>query len=403
MGLASLQANKFRAGLTILGVMIGVGSVIGLASIVNGLDAAFNNEIDSIGSNTLIVTKFPFDFDLEKLSEEDRNRPRITEGEAMAVVKNCPHIDGVSPQNYYFKPGGNQVKYKNRKGNRPRIMGTWPDYTKVSNSDVSRGRFISEADVKLRAMVCVIGPDLATVLFEEARAVGKEIRVNGYRLEVVGLLEKKESNFDDEGENNTVFIPLSTYKKMYPWEEELLLVVKADTYDNIEIAKEEIIGALRVYRSVPFNKANNFAISTQDNLKDFVSNITGYIYLAMVIITSVGLMVGGIGVMNIMLVSVTERTREIGVRKAVGAKRANIVLQFLTEAMTLSAVGGVVGIIIGLVGGLIINSLLGFPVVVSFFWIVTGFTVSVSVGLISGIYPAYKAARLDPIEALRYE
>jgi len=403
MALSSLRANKLRSGLTILGVMIGVSSVIGLASIIGGLDGAMEDEIDKLGSNAIYITKFPFDVDYDKLTEEERNRPPITAGEAETIIKNCPMVNGVSPQNYYFKPGGNEVKYKNRKASRPYVMGTWPDYLKVNNSSISTGRFLTENDERSRRMVCVLGSEVANALFEDEDPLEKDIRVNSKKFTVVGVLEKRESNFDAADENRYVVIPLSTFERIYHWKEELFLVARARTYEEIEQAKEEIINALRVYRKVPFNKENNFALSTQDTFKEFIGEITNYIYLAMIIITSVGLMVGGIGVMNIMLVSVTERTREIGVRKAIGAKRSNILLQFLTEAMTLSGTGGVIGILFGVALGLIVNALLDFPLYISMFWVVVGFVVAVSVGLISGIYPAMKAARMDPIEALRYE
>lgn len=403
MALSSVRANKMRAFLTILGVMIGVASVICLASIINGLDGAMDEEIDALGSNTIFVTRFAFDVDRSKLSEEDRNRPPISAGEARIIKEQCPSVGGVSPQNYYFHSGGNVVKYKNRKGNRPSLMGTWPDYLSVNNLAMSQGRFISELDEQSRAMVCVIGYTLAETLFESEKPVGNIIRVNGNRFQVVGVFEEKDSNFDNDNENNQVTMPLSTFEKIHPWEDALFLVARAESHELISQAKEEIINVLRVYRQVPFNKGNNFALSTQENLRDYVANITQYIYLAMIIITSVSLMVGGIGVMNIMLVSVTERTREIGIRKAIGAKRSNIILQFLTEAVTLTGAGGTIGIIIGAGAGLAVNALLGFPLGISLFWIIIGFTVSVTVGLVSGIYPAYKAARLDPIEALRYE
>lgn len=403
MALDSLRQNKFRSFLTILGVLVGVGSVIALASVIDGLSAAVVQEIDSIGSNTIMITKLPFDVDRDELSDEDRNRPPITIGEARAIQKNCPSVDGVSPQNFYFKPGGNEVKYKNRKGNNPRLMGTWPDYSKVNNTGTQNGRFLTDLDEDFRAMVCVVGAGLAKALFEEEEPIDKEIRVNGYRFVVVGVLDKKESSLGNDGSDNIVIMPLSTYGKLHPWEEELFLMVRASSYDKIDKAHEEVIGALRQYRRVPFNKVNNFALSTQDQMKEQMGEIIEYLYLAMIIITSVGLMVGGIGVMNIMLVSVTERTREIGVRKAIGAKRINIVLQFLTEAMTLSGVGGLMGIIVGSGLGLLINSAAGWPLTLSVFWIVLGFTVSVTVGLLSGIYPAVKAAWLDPIDALRYE
>ena len=403
LALSAIRSNKLRAGLTILGVMVGVASVIGMASIVDGLDGAMDNEIDSMGSNTIIVDRFPPNTDYDDLSDEERNRAYMEVGEALAIRDNCPHVDAVAAQNHWAKQGGNDVKYLNRKSTGTMIMGTWPDFLKVTNSSVSKGRFLTDLDVQFRRMVCVLGHDLAQTLFLEEDPLAAEIRINGNKFQVIGVLTKQESNFGDSRDNNKVLIPLSTHEKLHPWDEALTLWVRADDYENIEIAKEEIIGALRKHRRVPFNKPNNFALSTQDSLKDFTGNITKYLYLGAMVITSVGLMVGGIGVMNIMLVSVTERTREIGVRKAIGAKRSNIILQFLTEAMTLSGTGGLIGVILGVVLGLVVNGLFGFPLSVSFMWIFIGFIVSVSVGLVSGVYPAVKAAYLDPIEALRYE
>jgi putative ABC transport system permease protein len=403
MALGAIAANKFRAGLTILGVMIGVSSVIGMAALVDGLQGAMEREIDQLGSNIIRVRKFPPDVDYENLTEEDRNRPPITVGEAEAILANCKYVDGVSPQNGYWAPGGNIAKYKNREIDRPVFFGVWPDYIKVRDKKLALGRFITDVDERHRLMVCVIGADIKDVLFEHEDPLDKEIRVNGKRFLVVGVLERMKSSFGNDWENKLVLIPLSTFEKLHPWEEELGLIVRANSYENIDLAMDEITGVLRAYRKVPFNEKDNFALSTQEQFKDFIGNITKYIYIAMIVITSVGLMVGGIGVMNIMLVSVTERTREIGVRKAIGAKRANIVLQFLTEAMALSGTGGVIGVVFGVSLGLIINGLLGFPVALPILWVVVGFVVSVSVGLVSGVYPAIKAALLDPIEALRYE
>lgn len=403
MALSSIKANKLRAFLTIVGVMVGVSSVIGLASIINGLSGAVEEEIDNLGSNVITVTRLPFDVDRDQLSEEERNRPHITAGEAQVIQAHCPSIDGVSPQNYYRKPGGNEVKFKNRKANNPSIMGTWPGFVKVNNAAIEFGRFISFVDEKSRANVCVIGYDIANVLFEQEQPIGQEIRVNGIKFRVIGVFEKAQTNFDNDDVNRLIAMPLSTYEKIHPWEEALFLMVRAESYEKIDQAKEEIISVLRKYRKVPFGKENNFVLSTQDNLKEDIGEIINYIYLAMIIITSVGLMVGGIGVMNIMLVSVTERTREIGVRKAIGAKRINIILQFLTEAMTLSGTGGVIGILFGIIIGVSVNSLAGWPLTISIMWLIIGFVVSVSVGLISGIYPAIKASLLDPIDALRYE
>lgn len=403
MALSAIRANKLRAGLTVLGVMVGVSSVIGLASIIGGLNGQMEREIDQLGSNVIMVTKNDVMVDHDELDESQRNRQPITVGEAQAIASNCPSVDGVSPQNYYFSPGGNEVKYANRKGSQPYVMGTWPDYIKVNNRTVSQGRFLSESEQQFRAAVCVIEEQLSEVLFEGEPAVDKEIRVNGSIFRVVGVLQKLKGTVFDDGPQSGLMMPLSTFQKLYPWEKELFLQAKAKTRELIPQAQEEIISALRIYRKVPFGKENDFALSTQEQFKSFVNNITKYIYLAMMVITSVGLMVGGIGVANIMLVSVTERTREIGVRKAIGARKSNIILQFLTEATALSGTGGVIGVVFGVLLGTGANAAFGFPLTISIMWICVGFGVSVSVGLISGIYPAIKAARLDPIEALRYE
>jgi len=403
MAWSSVRTNKLRSALTILGVMVGVSSVIGMAALINGLNLAAEDEIDSMGSNIIMVTKYGPTVDYDDLSDEERNRSPITVGEAEAILANCPSVDGVAPHNYYRRPGGNEAKFKNRKFSNPSFMGTWPDYAEVRQREISAGRFLSSVDEQFRLMSCVIGADIADVLFEEEESVGKQIRINNDKFTVVGVYERTKSNFGNDFENRLISVPLSTYLKLIPWEKELALDVRARSRQLIDQAKEEITSALRIYRNVPFDKGDNFALATQDQFKEEVEDITSIIYMAMIVITSVGLMVGGIGVMNIMLVSVTERTREIGVRKAIGAKRSNITLQFLTEAMSLSGLGGIVGVVVGILMGVGLNSLIGFPVNIPMVWVVTGFTVSVTVGLVSGVYPAMKAARLDPIEALRYE
>ena len=403
MALGSLRSNKFRSFLTILGVMVGVGSVISMAAVIDGLDGAAKDEVDRMGTNVITVRKFASGTDWDKLTDEERKRPEMSVGEAEAILAHCPTVDGVAPRNHYYAPGGNEAKYRNRTFNNPLVMGTWPDYLKVREKNMETGRFFSEIDLQYRLMVCVLGSSVAEVLFPYGNPVGQEIRVNGDKFQVIGVMEHVKSNFGEDSDNSYVIMPLTTFQKLMPMDKALTLECRARSFEDIDKAIEEVTAALRVYRKVPFNKENNFALSTQEQFKDEINSITSYIYMGMGVITSIGLMVGGIGVMNIMLVSVTERTREIGVRKAIGAKRSNIIMQFLTEAMTLSGTGGVVGIFAGMALGAIVNMLLGFPPAFSPFWIILGFSVSVSVGLVSGIYPAIKASRLDPIESLRYE
>ena len=399
----SLKSNKFRSALTILGVLIGVWSVIAMSSLVSGLDSAVQESINDLGSNVLYITKYAPETDYEDLSEEERNRKDITPGEAIAIRENCPSVTAVSPENHYHRvQGGNVIKYKSNRANRPTIAGIWSDYQNVHNTTLSMGRFLTRVDDDTRAQVCVIGSDVQEALFDKEEPIGKQIRMNNYRFTVVGVVEKQENMFD-ETDNNKVLIPLSTKLKMVPWDKALLLVVSAESSEKIETAEEEIISVLRQVRQVPYNKDNNFAIFGQENLREMVGNITKYIYLAMIIISSVGLMVGGVGVMNIMLVSVTERTREIGVRKAIGAKRYNILWQFLIEAMTLSGSGGLLGVIGGVVTALLIGMFTPLPFGISTIFLFLGFSVAISVGLVAGLYPAYRAARVDPIESLRYE
>ncbi len=402
LALGSLFANKFRSGMTILGVLIGVWSVIAMSSLIQGLDDAVQSSIDTLGSNILFIDRFMPSTNWDDLTDEERNRKFMTKVEADAIRENCPAVAAVSPENHYWARGGNVVKYKKQKANRPAIVGVLPDYQKVRNVTVSSGRFISRVDNETRAKVCVLGTDVKEALFPEEDPINKEIRVNNERFTIVGVREKQETMFND-GENNKVAIPLETFMKLYPWDEALTLSVSTNNLDDIEEAKEQITAALRIVRRVPYDKENDFAIFGQEYIRDMIGNITKYIYIAMIVISSVGLMVGGVGVMNIMLVSVTERTREIGVRKAIGAKRSNILWQFLVEAMTLSGSGGLLGIALGIATAILIGAVSPLPLAISPLFLVLGFVVAITVGLVAGMYPAYRAASMDPIESLRYE
>lgn len=402
LALAAIKENKLRAGLTILGVLIGVAAVIGMASMIAGLNKLVTQEIENMGSNVIYVTKFAPFVDHDQLTEEERNRKPIDFEVVEAIRDLCSSIDAVAPRIYYRRMQGTVVKYRDNQGNDPEFFGTTPDYQKVGNRFVEKGRFISSLDVERRTTVCVLGSDVAEALFPNDDPIGKDIRVNSRQFTVIGVMEKKKP-FLGDSENNFVIIPFSTFVKYHPWQKNIFVQTRAVNQAEIPQAIEQIRAVMRQIRGIPPDKPDDFAIWTQESLKEKINEITQYIYIAMIVISSVGLMVGGVGVMNIMLVSVTERTREIGVRKAIGARRVNILIQFLTEAVTLSGSGGIMGIIFGILIAVLINLIFSMPFTVSMLWIFIGFTVSVSVGLVAGIYPAYKAARVDPIISLRYE
>ena len=402
MAFAAIRANKLRSFLTVLGVLIGVSSVIGMVSLITGLNNSMARQIESLGSNAIYVSKFKPGISFGPRSSEERNRKGIVFGDAMAILEQCPLIDAVSPENHYWSPGGNTARYERHEALRPDLIGVLPAYMTVNKSEMSEGRFFTDIDVHFKRMVCVIGNSISEALFPGLDPVGKEILVNNHRYQVIGVVAKRDS-FLGEDFNNFVLIPYSTFAKLHPWEKELWLQCHTGDPTTIPAAIDQITELMRRRRGVPYDKPEDFAVFTQDSLLEQYKSITGAIYLAMTVISSIGLMVGGVGVMNIMLVSVTERTREIGIRKAVGARRSNIVWQFLIEAMTLSGLGGIIGILVGILIGVLVNALSPLPAAVSPVWVVIAFMVAVMVGLVFGIYPAYRAARVDPIVSLRYE
>ncbi|MFH0931129.1 MAG: ABC transporter permease [Candidatus Zixiibacteriota bacterium] len=405
MAWASLKANKMRSFLTILGVLIGVTAVIGMVSIIQGLNNSMAQQIESLGSNVIYVTKEKIGIRMGRIPEEERNRKPITFEDAMAVREYCPSISEVSPQNW--GPGPKIIKFGKEEVTSFELTGVMPEYEVVNNNFIAEGRFFTDSDIKYKADVIVLGPDVKEKLFPFQDPIGKEILMGGAnfspkKFTVVGVMEKRP-NLLGGSMNNFVLLPYWTYKELYPEEKELLLVARPKSPELMSKAIDEITELMRRRRAVPPDKPNDFAVSTQDDLMNIYNQITSAIYLVMVVISSIGLLVGGVGVMNIMLVSVTERTREIGIRKAIGAKKRDIVWQFLIEAMTLSGTGGVLGIIIGLLFSQFIALVTPLPASISLPWVIIGFSVAVGVGLIFGIYPAYRAARVDPIISLRYE
>ncbi|HEX8097380.1 MAG TPA: ABC transporter permease [Pyrinomonadaceae bacterium] len=402
MALDTLRANKLRSSLTILGVSVGVITVVFMVSIIQGLNKAFAEQIEALGSNTIWATKFDPSIGHQPNSEE-LHRKELTIDDADAVRRESPSALSVSP---LYRKIAETVRYGSEQSDTPILLGVTPYYEFTQSSYAERGRFINEPDVEQRANVCVIGVDLVRSLFPFEEPIGKEIKIAGHPFRVVGVMEHL-GNFLGQSRDNSVFIPITTFEKYYPEpkfpETVFVIIVRPVSRAYVKSAVDEMTDILRKRRRVPAGAPNSFGISSQDSLLDVYNQLTGATAVVLTAISFVALMIGGIGVMNIMLVSVTERTKEIGVRKAVGATRFNILSQFLIEAVTLTAVGGLTGLAVGEAASLAMNKYSPLPAYVPLWAIVVGIGVSAAVGIIFGLWPAWKAARLDPIEALRYE
>lgn len=404
IALDALRANKLRSSLTVLGVAIGVVTVIFMVSIIQGLNRAFAEQIESLGSNTIFISKFDPSFGRPPTAEE-RQRKDLTVEDAAAIEREARSVVGVAPIKRKLAAS---IRRAERQTDTPILYGVTPSYEFTLSQYVGRGRFITEYDLSERSNVCVLAQDVVRALFPAEDPLDKEVRIEGRPFRVVGIMEPL-GNFFGQSRDNAVFIPLSTFDKYYggaeaPFPEVLFfIIVRPRTRADVPKAVEEITDILRRRRQVPAGAPNNFGVSTQDSLLDFYNQLTGATALVLTAISFVALMIGGIGVMNIMLVSVTERTREIGIRKAVGARRRDILTQFLIEAIALTLVGGVAGLTVGEIASLVVNRYSPLPAYVPLWAIALGLGVSGMVGLFFGLWPAWKAARLDPVEALRYE
>ncbi len=408
MAMDTLRHNKLRSGLTMLGIMIGVTTVILISSVINGLTGNVNELVRSLGSNVFWVFRFPV-FGAQPTPEMlARRQLTYEDAEAMRAL---PHILAVDASQQYRTPSGLlgdiAVKYRNRKVQNTILEGDSEDQPKVYDLDLTQGRYFTEQEARRRANVVVLGASTAEKRFGEESARGREVEIDGELFTVIGVLAKEKQVFGggDNPDDNSAHFPLFTFRKIHPEILDYWISVKYDDAKNKDAVEEEIRALLRRRRKVRADQPDNFAIFSSDGLLALWNSLTGGLFIFLVGVSSVGLMVGGVGVMNIMLVSVTERTREIGVRKALGARRSNILFQFTLEAVTLCVLGGALGVLAGGVLTLALRMILGtvLPAQMSWIWSITALVVSCGIGLLFGIYPAWKASTLNPIEALRYE
>ena len=397
LAIATTREHKLRSFLTILGVIIGTGAVIGVGSIIAGLDGAISGLLRSFGPNTVIVTKTTA---LGNATRDERRRQPLTLDDARAIEERSPAVEHVSA--YLFPPNGiHSARYKGNDVYNIQLAGTEEGYA-YGGTTMKYGRFFTDQENLHHMPIVVVGEDIARQLFPNTDPVGRLVVVDEHELQIVGVMDRPAASLPGQ-DDTRVLIPYFTMRKIFPTAREHMLIAIAYS-GMIEQAQDEVRASLRIARHVPFNGADTFSITTAEQMIEQFHSVTAMVALVMIILSSIGLLVGGIGVMNIMLVSVTERTREIGIRKALGARKSDIIVQFLTEAVVLTALGGLIGLTIGWLisraAGLIFPTL---PTAVPLWAAVSGVGVSVGVGLFFGIWPANRAARLDPVDALRYE
>jgi putative ABC transport system permease protein len=407
MALDTLRKNKMRSGLTILGILIGIATVILISSAINGLNTNIDRWVSTLGTNSLWIFQYePFG---HRPTTEELNRKKMTYDEAIAI-RSLPHVEAADPeltyQNWQTGLGSVSMKHGTHKIENTILSGSTTEVAQVTAVALTEGRMWTQSEEQRRANVTVLGHDAAEDLFPGEDPIGKDVECEGDVFTVIGVMDAQPQPFGSgrNTQDNQAFFPLETFRKIHPELTDFWLVVKYDNPKNRQLVTEEVRELLRVRRKLRNDQDDNFAIFSPDALTRLWNQLTGGLFLFMVAVSCVGLMVGGVGVMNIMLVSVTERTREIGVRKAIGATKRNILAQFTLEAVTLCIVGGLLGVSFGALLTLILHFAVPFlHAALSLTWVLISLVVACVIGLVFGIYPAWKAANLDPIEALRYE
>ncbi len=404
MALETLAAHKFRSFLTVLGIIIGVLTVIVIASILTGMRRNIVSFVEEFGTDNI----FAFHLDMGpriggRRPREEMLRKPLSVADALALREQCPSVLDAAWEGFPWRTRV-AVEYQGRRLRSFSFSGISANYAQVSNLEVADGRFFTQSEDEHRMNLAVLGANVVEAFFPLSDPIGKTILINNRPFTVIGTLQKSKAAFFGENEKDgAVYVPYGAFKKMMPWEDKHFLMIRARP-GKLREALDEVESLLRRRRGVKPSEPRNFDLTTADRLIEQFDSITATVGLIAIAISAVGLLVGGIGVMNIMLVSVTERTREIGVRKAIGATRSDIVVQFLFEAMTLTGIGGLLGVLLAIAVSYVIVALVpDLPAAIPAWAVVTGLIVSVTVGLVFGVWPARKAAQLDPIEALRYE
>ncbi|MFO7637813.1 MAG: ABC transporter permease [bacterium] len=405
LSLDTFRTHRMRSFLTALGIIIGVMTVIAIIALIQGMNHEVERQISSLGSNTIFIQKFSWGTGQVDFDEVSR-RPDLTMDDAAAITR-LAAVEQVAPQR--SRTIG-RITWRGNRASNVSMTGSTPGIAATANMKVEFGRFINSDDSLRKRAVCLIGGQVADDLFPNENPVGQRIDLDGRRFTVIGVLERKGS-FLGQSQDNNVLIPLSTFDKYYPLPRDrqgrlwsgVAIQVMPRRHVTVEQAVDEIRELLRRRRGLGFAAPDNFGINTQDTLRDIYRNVTRVAIIVMIAVAGISLLVGGIGIMNIMLVAVAERTREIGLRKALGATNRDILLQFMLESILLAVVGGIIGIALGVGIAKIAELLAGIKAAAPFWVVMLGFGFSASVGLFFGIYPASRAARLNPIEALRYE
>jgi putative ABC transport system permease protein len=399
LALASLTAHKMRGGLTILGIVIGITSVVGMVSLVEGLNRSMKNQLAALGSDTIRVRRFDPGVFVGEIPDSLRKRKDFDHADAEGIRETCPAVLAVT-EGYYSRQ---RLRYAGKEARLTDVMGIDSYYLLVQSRDLSDGRPFTETETRSGARVALVGTDVVEDLFAGVDPVGQSLQVGNQKFEVTGVLASR-GRFVGQSLDNQVIIPKDALRRFFGRPRmPLQISFRPQRPELVPAAMEQVTESLRRTRGLRPQDPNDFALVTQESLLSLYNQITGAFFVVVLAIASVALLVGGIGVMNIMLVSVTERTREIGIRKALGATRRQVLNQFLAEATVLTGAGGIIGILLGLGIGELVDLLTPLPAYVPIWAYVAAITVSVGVGLFFGIWPAVRAARLDPVEALRYE